>query len=211
MKKERVPRAAAHLFWCPFKGIDNIFVSLDVKVSLLIKTPWWPTSPKLIMLSLSGWPCVALIPPGCCAWGADMSTGSHCWELCKPEWKSGMLRARGEKEQHPCVGKKQNCRPRNHQASYGQIQCCKCLQVFVERTAGRFIRGGSENPCPKLSTSLMGCFQLSMVPASLAFLSHYRSRGSTSIWAQTPTLARADLICPFKPQECLCKACSAQR
>lgn len=39
MKKERVPRAAAHLFWCPFKGIDNIFVSLDVKVSLLIKIP----------------------------------------------------------------------------------------------------------------------------------------------------------------------------
>lgn len=39
MYRERVSRAAAQLFWCPFKGTDNIFVSLGVKVSLLIKIP----------------------------------------------------------------------------------------------------------------------------------------------------------------------------
>lgn len=54
---------AAHLFWCPFKGIDNIFVTLDVKVSLLIKIPWRPTSPKLIMVNLSDWLPVVPLPP----------------------------------------------------------------------------------------------------------------------------------------------------
>jgi len=35
----RAPRATAQLFWCPFKGIENIFVSMGVKVFLLIKIP----------------------------------------------------------------------------------------------------------------------------------------------------------------------------
>lgn len=54
---------AAQLFWCPFKGIGNIFVSLGAKVFLLIKIPRRPTSPKPIMISLSGWLCVALLGP----------------------------------------------------------------------------------------------------------------------------------------------------
>jgi len=42
-----------------------------VKVSLLIKIPWRPTSPKLIMVSLSDWLCVVPLPPAVLWMGSE--------------------------------------------------------------------------------------------------------------------------------------------
>lgn len=107
---------------------------------------------------------------------------------------------------------RKNCHPRNHRACHGHIQWHKCLQVFVERNAGRFIRGGSEKLCPKLSMALTGCFHLPMVPDSLFFFFYYSSRDSKKNLSPDSNPCQGSSHLSFQTtSECLCEACSDQR
>lgn len=122
------------------------------------------------MISLSGWRCAALIRPVLLWMGSrheaqaviakSSASQNGNLECPEPQEKKGNVQVWESRK---------NCHPRNHRACHGQIQWHKCLQVFVERNAGRFIRGGSEKLCPKLSMALTGCFHLPMVPDSLGF------------------------------------------
>lgn len=69
---------------------------------------------------------------------------------------------------------------RSSESAYGQGRLHECLQGSEERAAGRFIKGGSGKPLPKLSLALMGWFSLSTLPASLAFDPYQRPRSPTS-------------------------------
>lgn len=154
------------------------------------------------MISLSGWRCAALIRPVLLWMGSrheaqaviakSSASQNGNLECPEPQEKKGNVQVWESRK---------NCHPRNHRACHGQIQWHKCLQVFVERNAGRFIREGSEKLCPKLSMALTGCFHLPMVPDSLVFFSITVQEIPRKIWAQAPTLAREVLICPFKPRQ----------
>lgn len=159
MNRGRVPRAAAQLFWCPFKGIDNIFVSLGVKVSLLIKIPWRPTSPKLIMISLSGWLCVAPLPPALLWMGCRLKAHVVAAESSASQnGNLGCSRAVGQKGKSNIQfwGSSKSAALGTAWLAYGQERLHECLQRSVERAAGRFIRGESGKLLPKLSLALMG-------------------------------------------------------
>lgn len=128
------------------------------------------------MISLSG--CVLLCYlQRCYGWIAD-----EIWDLCMSEWKSWMLRATEGK------GKSNIQVWGSSESAFGQSRLHGCLQGSEERAAGRFIRGGSGKPLPKLSLALMGWFSLSTLPASLALDPYQRRKAPHLIRAQTPML-----------------------